>query len=57
LETMYDLPSRQDVGTVIINEAVINDKAEPVYQAGRQPKQEQIDVEKVDLKVLDTKSA
>ena len=57
LETMYDLPSRQDVGTVIINEAVINDKAEPVYQAGRQPKQEQVDVEKVDLKVLDSKSA
>ena len=57
LETMYDLPSRSDVGTVVINEAVINDKAEPVYQAGRQPKLEKKVEEKVDLKVIDSKSA
>ncbi len=57
LETMYDLPSRSDVGTVLINEAVINDKAEPVYQKDRQPKQEQAVNDKVDLKVLDSKSA
>ena len=57
LETMYDLPSRADVGTVIINEAVINDKVEPEYQAARQPKVEQKIEEKVDLKVLDSKSA
>ena len=57
LETMYDLPSRADVGTVIINEAVINDKVEPEYQAARQPKAEQKIEEKVDLKVLDSKSA
>ena len=57
LETMYDLPSRADVGTVIINEAVINDKAEPEYQAARQPKADQKIEEKVDLKVLDSKSA
>ncbi|MCT9189254.1 AAA family ATPase, partial [Acinetobacter baumannii] len=38
LETMYDLPSRTDVGTVIINEAVINCESEPVYKAQRQPK-------------------
>ena len=54
---MYDLPSRADVGTVIINEAVINDKVEPEYQAARQPKVEQKIEEKVDLKVLDSKSA
>ncbi|AYO53214.1 ATP-dependent Clp protease ATP-binding subunit ClpX [Acinetobacter wuhouensis] len=57
LETMYDLPSRTDVGTVVINEAVINDKAEPEFRAERQPKQDDVEVEKVDLKVLDTKSA
>ncbi len=57
LETMYDLPSRSDVGTVIINEAVINDKAAPEFKPERQPKHENTEVEKVDLKVLDTKSA
>ena len=57
LETMYDLPSRADVGTVIINEAVINDKAAPEFKSERQPKHENTEVEKVDLKVLDTKSA
>ena len=57
LETMYDLPSRADVGTVIISDAVINDKAEPEYQAARQPKADQKIEEKVDLKVLDSKSA
>lgn len=57
LETMYDLPSRSDVGTVIINEAVINDKAAPEFKSERQPKHENTEVEKVDLKVLDTKSA
>jgi ATP-dependent Clp protease ATP-binding subunit ClpX len=57
LETMYDLPSRTDIGTVVINEAVINDKAEPVYQAARQIKAEKKVEEKVDLKVLDSKSA
>jgi ATP-dependent Clp protease ATP-binding subunit ClpX len=57
LETMYDLPSRSDVGTVIINEAVINDKAQPEFKPERQPKHENTEVEKVDLKVLDTKSA
>ena len=57
LETMYDLPSRSDIGTVIINEAVINDKAVPEFKPERQPKQESNEVEKVDLKVLDSKSA
>ncbi|KAF1017794.1 MAG: ATP-dependent Clp protease ATP-binding subunit ClpX [Acinetobacter bereziniae] len=57
LETMYDLPSRSDIGTVIINEAVINDKAVPEFKPERQPKQEVNDIEKVDLKVLDSKSA
>ena len=57
LETMYDLPSRSDIGTVTINEAVINDKAAPEFKSERQPKHENTEVEKVDLKVLDTKSA
>ena len=57
LETMYDLPSRTDIGTVIINDAVINDKAEPEYQVERQPKAEKKMEEKVDLKILDSKSA
>lgn len=57
LETMYDLPSRADVGTVIINEAVIKDKAAPEYQLERQKKTEQVIEEKVDLKILDSKSA
>lgn len=57
LETMYDLPSRTDVGTVVINEAVIKDKAAPEYQADRQQKMEQVIEEKVDLKILDSKSA
>ncbi|WP_179998657.1 ATP-dependent protease ATP-binding subunit ClpX [Acinetobacter sp. YH12239] len=57
LDTMYDLPSRSDIGTVVINEAVINENAEPEYRAERQPKQEQQVEEKVDLKILDTKSA
>ncbi len=57
LETMYDLPSRSDVGTVVINDAVINDKAEPAYKKERQPKVNKDVEEKVDLKVLDSKSA
>ncbi|EZQ11746.1 MULTISPECIES: ATP-dependent protease ATP-binding subunit ClpX [unclassified Acinetobacter] len=57
LDTMYDLPSRSDIGTVVINEAVINENAEPEYRTERQPKQEQQVEEKVDLKILDTKSA
>ena len=57
LETMYDLPSRTDIGAVVINDAVINDNAKPEYKAERQPKTEQVVEEKVDLKILDSKSA
>ena len=59
LETMYDLPSRTDVGTVFINEAVINGEAEPVYKPERQPKETATheSVAKADLKVIDSKSA
>ena len=57
LETMYDLPSRDDVGTVVINAAVINDKAAPEYKKERQPKKEQDKQEKVELKVIKSKSA
>lgn len=52
LETMYDLPSRDDVGTVVINAAVITDKATPEYQKERQPKQETEKQEKTELKVI-----
>ena len=57
LETMYDLPTRTDVGTVVINEAVINDKAAPIYLPERQPKKDKPSETKVDLKVIDSKSA
>jgi ATP-dependent Clp protease ATP-binding subunit ClpX len=57
LETMYDLPSRTDVGTIIINEAVINDKAEPEVKAERVHKAQQPLAEKTDLKIIDSKSA
>ena len=57
LDTMYHLPSRTDIGTVIINEAVINDHAEPEYRAERQPKANEKREDKVDLKILNSKSA
>ena len=57
LETMYDLPTRTDVGTVVINEAVINDKAAPIYLLERQPKKDKPSETKVDLKVIESKSA
>ncbi|MEB3754630.1 ATP-dependent protease ATP-binding subunit ClpX [Acinetobacter sp. MD2(2019)] len=55
LETMYDLPSRTDVGTVVVTSAVINDKAMPEFKAERS-KVVDLD-EKKDLKVVDSKSA
>ncbi|MEC8056861.1 MAG: AAA family ATPase, partial [Pseudomonadota bacterium] len=57
LETMYELPSRDDVGTVIINEAVITEGAQPVFQKERLPHKKHDTVEQVDLKVVDSKSA
>jgi ATP-dependent Clp protease ATP-binding subunit ClpX len=57
LETMYDLPSRSDVGTVVINEAVIKGEAEPEYRAERQPHDQQETATKIDLKVVNSKSA
>ena len=57
LETMYDLPTRTDVGTVVINEAVINDKAAPIYLPERKPKKDKPSETKVDLKVIESKSA
>ncbi|WP_180174214.1 ATP-dependent protease ATP-binding subunit ClpX [Acinetobacter sp. YH01022] len=57
LETMYDLPSRTDVGTVIVNDAVISGEAKPVLKAERQPKSETENEAKVDLKVINSKSA
>ncbi|EPF80378.1 ATP-dependent Clp protease ATP-binding subunit ClpX [Acinetobacter rudis] len=52
LETMYDLPSRDDVGTVVINAAVITDQAQPEYKKERQPKTEQNTQDKAELKVI-----
>ena len=53
LEIMYDLPSRTDVGTVVVNEAVINDNAQPELKAERQPKQKvKTEEAKVDLKLV-----
>jgi ATP-dependent Clp protease ATP-binding subunit ClpX len=58
LETMYDLPSRTDVGTVIVDEAVINGTAKPTFKAERLPQTGTPElVEKTDLKVVDSKSA
>ena len=57
LETMYDLPSRTDIGTVIINDAVINDKAAPKFVAERQSKVEPEVETKTDLKIINSKSA
>ena len=54
---MYDLPSRTDVGTVIINDAVIVGEAKPELQAQRQAKVEAEVAPKVDLKVINSKSA
>ena len=57
LETMYDLPSRTDVGTVVVNEDVINGTAAPLFKPERLPRIEQKDAAKVDLKVINSKSA
>ena len=57
LETMYDLPSRTDVGTVVVSEDVINGTAKPEFQPERQPKLTTEDTNKVDLKVINSKSA
>ncbi len=57
LETMYDLPSRTDIGTVIVNDAVISGEGKPVLKAERQPKLDTEDASKVDLKVVNSKSA
>ncbi|MDQ8941145.1 ATP-dependent Clp protease ATP-binding subunit ClpX [Acinetobacter soli] len=57
LETMYDLPSRQDVGTVIVNEEVIQGKAAPVYKKEHLAKTSGQEQSASDLKVIDSKSA
>ena len=58
LETMYDLPSRADVGTVIVDEAVINGTAKPTFKAERLVQDESAKAtEKTDLKVINSKSA
>ncbi|MEG1235142.1 MAG: AAA family ATPase, partial [Acinetobacter sp.] len=57
LDTMYDLPSRTDVGTVIVSDAVINGEAKPELKTERQPKVETEVAPKVDLKVVNSKSA
>ena len=54
---MYDLPSRTDVGTVVVNEDVINGTAAPLFKPERLPRIEKKDAAKVDLKVINSKSA
>ncbi|ESK40753.1 ATP-dependent Clp protease ATP-binding subunit ClpX [Acinetobacter nectaris CIP 110549] len=58
LETMYDLPSRTDVGTVVVNDDVVSKGAQPEFKKERQPKKDvEHVVEKSELKVVDSKSA
>ena len=57
LETMYDLPSRTDVGTVVVNDAVISGEAKPELKTERQTKVEAEVPAKTDLKVVNSKSA
>ena len=56
LETMYDLPSRSDVGTVVVTKAVIDDQAAPEFKAER-TKPHTATEDKTELKVVDSKSA
>ncbi|MCF9033435.1 ATP-dependent protease ATP-binding subunit ClpX [Acinetobacter nectaris] len=57
LETMYDLPSRTDVGTVVVNDDVVSKGAQPEFKKEREPKKDVEHVEKSELKVVDSKSA
>ena len=58
LETMYDLPSRADVGIVVVDEAVITGTAKPTFKAERLVQDESAKAtEKTDLKVINSKSA
>ena len=52
LETMYDLPSQSNVGTVVVNAAVINEGAQPEFQPERQPQQPLEAETKADLKLV-----
>ena len=52
LETMYDLPSQTDVGTVVVNAAVINEGSKPEFKAERQTKAETTQDAKTDLKLV-----
>ena len=52
LDTMYDLPSETDVGTVIVTEAVIKEGVKPEFQPQRQEKPTVDDSHKVDLKLV-----
>jgi ATP-dependent Clp protease ATP-binding subunit ClpX len=52
LETMYDLPSQTDVGTVVVNAAVINEGSKPEFKAERQVKAEPTEEVKSDLKLV-----
>lgn len=57
LETMYDLPSRKDIGTVVVNEAVIRGESEPEYKKEHTQKKDAHEHNVADLKVIDSKSA
>ncbi|MFB2587377.1 ATP-dependent protease ATP-binding subunit ClpX [Acinetobacter sp. c1-l78] len=53
LDTMYDLPSRDDVGTVTVTKDVIDGKAEPKFSKDRQPKLEKSEEKSKDLTVVE----
>ena len=52
LETMYDLPSQEGVGTVVVTAAVINEGAQPEFRAERQAKADIAQEAKTDLKLV-----
>lgn len=53
LDTMYDLPSRDDIGTVRVTEAVILDHADPEVSAERQPAEPEVNRSSDVLSVVD----
>lgn len=54
LDTMYDLPSREDVGTVVIHDQVILGQQLPEFKSERQPKKQEAESD-LELKVIDNK--
>lgn len=54
LDTMYDLPSREDIGHVVITKEVVENQAEPITRAESMLVEKEPETEKSsDLKVID----